>query len=158
MLCIRPTRYEYDQNLKKKTSKFQRTPTFYIHFYTLPLLAKTSRCDSALRGKNVAPMVQHYLSVPEKMANWNGCNLSVYFLNNAISSGAAFRCKLQTPEILRIPAINKKKTSCKACTCKIHQTNLTSKIIGGWIQWPNMQLLFKFKWIGCKLRILEIPC
>ena len=47
MLCIRPTRYEYDQNLKK-TSKFQRTPTFYIHLYTLPLLAKTSRCDSTL--------------------------------------------------------------------------------------------------------------
>ena len=30
-------------------------------------------------------------------------------------------------------------------TCKIHQTNLTSKIIGGWIQWPNMQILFKFQ-------------
>ena len=30
-------------------------------------------------------------------------------------------------------------------TCKIHKTNLTSKIIGGWIQWPNMQLLFKFQ-------------
>ena len=30
-------------------------------------------------------------------------------------------------------------------TCKIHKTNLTSKIIGGSIQWPNIQLLFKFQ-------------
>ena len=30
-------------------------------------------------------------------------------------------------------------------TCKIHKTNLTLKIIGDWIQWPNMQLLFKFQ-------------
>ena len=30
-------------------------------------------------------------------------------------------------------------------TCKIHKTNLTSKIIGGWIQWTNMQLIFKFQ-------------
>ena len=28
-------------------------------------------------------------------------------------------------------------------TCKIQKINLTSKIIGGWIQWPNKQLLFK---------------
>ena len=31
-------------------------------------------------------------------------------------------------------------------TCKIHKTNLTEKkLIGGWIHWPNMQLLFKFQ-------------
>ena len=30
-------------------------------------------------------------------------------------------------------------------TWKINETNLTSKIIGGWIEWPNMQLLFKFQ-------------
>ena len=30
-------------------------------------------------------------------------------------------------------------------TWKIHPTILTSKIIGGWIQWPNVQILFKFQ-------------
>ena len=29
--------------------------------------------------------------------------------------------------------------------CKIHKTNLTSKIIGGFIKWPNMQIIFKFQ-------------
>ena len=61
-LCIRPTRYEYAKNFFLKTSKFQRTPTFYIHFYTLPLLAKTSRCDSALTSRCPrirAPKLEH---------------------------------------------------------------------------------------------------
>ena len=30
-------------------------------------------------------------------------------------------------------------------TCEIPETNLTLIIIDGWIQWPNMQILFKFQ-------------
>ena len=34
------------------------------------------------------------------------------------------------------------------------KTNLTSKIIGAWIKWPNMQILFKFQASRMKIDLL----
>ena len=51
---------------------------------------------------------------------------------------------------------NKKRHHKEHDACKIYKANLTSTIIGGWIQWPNLNSS-NFKSMRWKLRILEIP-
>jgi len=45
----------------------------------------------------------------------------------------------------RLDAWTRKRRRAEHENCKVKKTNLTSAIIGGWIQWPNMQLLFKLQ-------------
>ena len=50
---------------------------------------------------------------------------------------------------------NKKKTPGRARYLQNPWNKFYLKNNCWWIKWPNMQLLFKFKWIGWKLTILE---
>ena len=88
-----------------------------------------------------------HLKFEEELHIWSMNSTSNYFWGQICFMDFARIVLCNTFSILPKFSARLTRRRCRAeqDTCKIHETNLASKIIGGWIQWPNVQILFKFQ-------------